>query len=123
MAIEVSQPLTTRPGLTTARAAEDPEKTPQPAPAPRSEDEDRADHAVEEVDPARLGEAVERANRATESLASSGRLVRFEVHEPTGDVVVKVLEEESEEIVRQIPPEEFLAMAHQLRSVLLDVVA
>jgi len=127
MALDVSQVTSNKAGPTTARAPEDPEKATRPAPAVREEDEAQEENLVPtEIDPARLAEAVKRANQMTEALAADSRMLRFEVFEATGDVVVKVLAEESEEIVRQMPSEEFLRMASKLRdfrSLLLDRVA
>ena len=128
MALEVSPLTTTRPGATTARAAEDSEETSKPAPAAREEDELQEENSpASDVDPARLAEVVERANRAAEAQATSDRSVRFEVYEPTGDVVVKVLDKGSEQVVAQLPSRQFLSMATRLQEdlggVTLDAIA
>lgn len=42
------------------------------------------------------------------------RDLRFSVDEETGRTVVKVLDSRSGEVIRQIPPEEMLALAEDL---------
>ena len=128
MAMEVSPLMTTRSGAPTARAAEDTEEAPRPAPATREEDELQEENApATEVDPARLAEVVERANKAAEAQATPDRAVRFEVYEPTGSVVVKVLEKGSEQVVAQLPSRQFLSVATRLQEelggVTLDAIA
>ena len=78
------------------------------------------------MDPARLAEVIRRANASAELFSTEHRNVRFEINETTQRVVVKVLDEESETVVRQYPPEEFLEMAARLRefrNVLVDKTA
>ena len=128
MALDISNVSPSRPTPATARAADDPEGPRQPPPVVRQEDEDRQDSGgkTDPVDPARIADAVERANRATESLATDNRTLRFQVDEGTGNVVMQVLDGNSDKVVRQIPPEEFLEVAARLRelkSLLLDTVA
>ena len=40
--------------------------------------------------------------------------LRFSVHEPTGRTVVRVVDKETETLIREIPPEEFLNLAARL---------
>lgn len=40
--------------------------------------------------------------------------LQFSVHEPTGRTVVKVVDKETENLIREIPPEEFLNLAARL---------
>ncbi len=44
------------------------------------------------------------------------RDLRFEIDESTGRPIIKVLDSESQEVIRQIPPEEALAVAHRMQT-------
>jgi len=49
--------------------------------------------------------------------------LKFEVHEATGEFVIRVYDEETDEIIREVPPEELLDLAakmEQMMGVLLD---
>lgn len=128
MAIDISQSLTAKPAAaSTARAPQDSDKAKSPAPATPEADVTATENAsAETVDPARLAEAVRRANQTAELFAAENRGLRFEVDEPTQRVVVKVLNQDDETVVRQFPPDEFLAASErlrELRSVLVDRMA
>ncbi|NLV17855.1 MAG: flagellar protein FlaG [Syntrophomonadaceae bacterium] len=58
-----------------------------------------------------LESAVEIANLAME-LGSFG--LDFSIHEKTGRILVKVIDSESDEVIREIPPEQMLDMAAQI---------
>ena len=55
----------------------------------------------------------ELAEKTNEKLAQSGHHVQIGHHEPTGRFIVKVMDS-SNEIVRQFPSEDFLALSEQL---------
>ena len=66
---------------------------------------------------------VERAvQRLTELMSETQRSLRFQVDEISGRTVITVLDKETHEVVRQIPPPEFLAVVRHLERVgaLLD---
>ena len=63
------------------------------------------------VDAARLSQAVEQLSRYVEQ---TRRELSFSVDEATGRTVIKVLDPENDEVIRQIPPEEVLALARAL---------
>lgn len=56
-------------------------------------------------------------NRVSDLVRMMKRDLEFSVDESTGRTVVKVLDAESGEVVRQIPPEEVLAVAENLEEV------
>jgi flagellar protein FlaG len=60
-----------------------------------------------------LSRAVAALNRF---LADSQRSFRFQVDEATGSTIVRIVNPETGELVRQIPSEDVLAAAHALRS-------
>lgn len=60
---------------------------------------------------ARLAEAVERANRLITGAASN---LNFRIDQDTGKAVVRVVDAETGALLRQIPPEEMLAIAKAL---------
>jgi len=63
--------------------------------------------------------------KAVESLSAGRRRVRFHLDRETGTVVARILDGESERVVRQIPGEGFLDVAARLRdlgSLLMDEV-
>jgi flagellar protein FlaG len=58
---------------------------------------------------------VERAvQRLTELMGETQRSLRFQVDEISGRTVITVLDKETNEVVRQIPPPEFLAVVRHL---------
>lgn len=57
------------------------------------------------------GAAVERANRAIPRNASE---LRFEFHKEAGRIVVRLVDRRTQEVLRQIPSEEMLAIADAL---------
>jgi flagellar protein FlaG len=78
--------------------------------------------AVRRVDPAPTGDDVraqaaeleaarQAANRA---LAQKGRELAFEFNDELGQVVVKLIDKETHEVIRQIPSEAVLAIARAL---------
>ena len=67
----------------------------------------------QEMDPSQpeLDYAVSRLN---EYIQSSRRDLHFSVDKGSGRVVVKVIDSETREVIRQIPSEEVMALAHGL---------
>jgi len=58
-----------------------------------------------------LIDAIERANK---SLAGTNRKFEVSVHEKTNDIMVKVIDTESNEVIREIPPEKILDLVAKL---------
>lgn len=73
-----------------------------------------------ELDPAKLQEAVEQAQASLQAIA---RDITFSLNEKSGTVVIKVIERESKEVIRQIPSEEFLKIAEMLNDNIADIRA
>ncbi|MCZ4303126.1 flagellar protein FlaG [Zoogloeaceae bacterium G21618-S1] len=73
-----------------------------------------------EQDPAKLKEAVERAQASLQAIA---RDITFSLNDKSGTVVIKVIERESKEVIRQIPSEEFLKIAEMLNDNIADIRA
>lgn len=59
-----------------------------------------------------LGSAVEEVELEAQRL---NRSIRFSVDEGSGRTVIRVFDRETDELIRQIPPEDFLAIAESLR--------
>ncbi|MBT0961723.1 flagellar protein FlaG [Denitromonas iodatirespirans] len=76
--------------------------------------------AAAELDPAKLQEAVEKAQASLQAIA---RDITFSLNEKSGTVVIKVIERESKEVIRQIPSEEFLKIAEMLNDNIADIRA
>ena len=54
---------------------------------------------------------VERAvNKANDTMRFHGRSLKFEIHEKTNDIMVKIIDKETQEVIREIPPEKMLDM-------------
>lgn len=51
------------------------------------------------------------------------RDISFSIHDKTGDVVVRIIDRESQEVIRQIPSEEMLKLAERLESLGPDATA
>lgn len=55
--------------------------------------------------------AIEKANKA---ISFSNRQLEFSVHEKTKEIMVKVIDSETKEVIREIPPEKILDMVANL---------
>lgn len=51
---------------------------------------------------------------AREFLADQNITLNFEISDRTGDMVIKIIDEENKEVIRQIPPEEILRLREHL---------
>ncbi len=67
----------------------------------------------QQVDQALLDRAVDDLNAFVQDVR---RELRFSVDDDSGRTVIKVIDSESQEVVRQIPPEEVVAMTQRLHS-------
>lgn len=58
--------------------------------------------------------AIEKANKALQ-----GVYTRFEyrIHKPSGEIMVKVIDQESNEVIREIPPEKLLDLVTKLQEI------
>jgi len=54
-----------------------------------------------------LKKAVDKANK---TMALQKRSLEFKIHEKTGEIIVKVIDSETKEVIREIPPEKILDM-------------
>ena len=71
------------------------------------------------VDSARISEAVSQINVIVQSIQ---RDLSFNLDEESGQTIIRVVDSESGELIRQIPSEEALAIALQLRDLQQDAV-
>lgn len=62
---------------------------------------------IEKVSDAFVEKAIDKANYTFEI---QNRSLRFRIHERTNEVMVKVIDSETEEVIREIPPEKLLDM-------------
>jgi len=113
MAIQALTGLTAAPAPAPAPAAT---RSPQPAQADvvGAEAVAARSAAVAEtigVDTGRLRQAVESINR---QLIESSKNVRFSIDEDTGDVIVRVVDSETDQVIRQIPSEEAIAISQSI---------
>ena len=69
--------------------------------------EDNTRFAEEKISDAFLERAIDKANLTFEI---QNRSLRFKIHERTNEVIVKVVDSETEEVIREIPPEKLLDM-------------
>jgi uncharacterized FlaG/YvyC family protein len=74
--------------------------------------------AMKEVDPAIVPRAVEQANALAETvMRSENRSVEFRFREDTNRITMTITEEvNGEEVVRQIPPKQFIDLVEKLQS-------
>jgi flagellar protein FlaG len=110
----VLTPVTGRIGPTGAEAGSDPAARPAAAvdvaPLPEQLGPARSEPAAA-PDPAQLQEAVRRAQEAVSQFASN---LRFSVDKDTGKTVVKIVDSHTNQVIRQIPSEELLAISRNL---------
>lgn len=85
--------------------------------SPKSEEQPEQ-LAQQVVTPDELGEAVENINQFVNS---QGRTLNFSVDEESGKPVVKVIDFETKEVIRQIPSEEVLTMAKAIKKLQEDL--
>ena len=87
---------------------------------PESTDAERSSDA-EELDMAQT------VNRLNDLIQTVRRELRFSVDDASGDTVITVIDSETEEVVRQIPPEEVLTLVAHLQeahnSLMMDLKA
>jgi flagellar protein FlaG len=110
----VLTPVTGRIGPTGAEAGSDPAARPAAAVAVASPPEQLASAqsgSAAAPDPAQLQEAVRRAQDAVSQFASN---LRFSVDKDTGKTVIKIVDSQTNQVIRQIPSEELLAIARNL---------
>ena len=62
----------------------------------------------------RPASATDVAGRIKEYIQSTQRDLRFSIDEASGETIVKVLDRQTEEVIRQIPDEVFLKLARSL---------
>jgi uncharacterized FlaG/YvyC family protein len=65
----------------------------------------------QEMDPDHFREAIEETNKRYEAY---DRLLQFSVHEETRQIVIKIINTKTEEVIAEIPPEKILDMIAQL---------
>ncbi|MCP4983458.1 MAG: flagellar protein FlaG [Gammaproteobacteria bacterium] len=71
------------------------------------------------ADSAGISEAVSRINEIVQSIQ---RDLSFNLDEDSGQTIIRVIDSESGELIRQIPSEEALAIANRLRDLQKDTV-
>lgn len=86
--------------------------------SPESEKQTEPQSAQKAVTADELGEAVENINQFVNS---QGRTLNFSVDEESGKPVVKVIDFETKEVIRQIPSEEVLTMAKAIKKLQEDL--
>jgi len=85
--------------------AETPRASATPVPA---DQQARADAAATVVNAAAVRDAVKTANEAVRQVATN---LRFETDDSTGAMVVRVIDSETQKVLRQMPSEEMLSLA------------
>ena len=71
--------------------------------------------AIEELEDQSVDKAVEQLNAI---LASMDRHLRFSVDKPSGRTVVKVIDNKSNEVIKQIPPDEILSLSAKIKELI-----
>ncbi|MCL1996300.1 MAG: flagellar protein FlaG [Defluviitaleaceae bacterium] len=99
------------PPQTAARPAQQPTSAQQAQPNPQDSSYQRASD-IPEVAVTALENAISYAN---EQLLGVGRHLEYSIHEPTNTIVVRVVDTNTNETVREIPPESRLDAAYRIR--------
>jgi len=84
----------------------------------QSEADQAEEQPAEQVTPKQLGEAVERINQFVNA---EMRTLNFSVDENSGKAVVKVIDFETKDVIRQIPGDEVLRMASAIKRLQEDL--
>ena len=100
------------------------------APARRaSVDQTKAEERVDAVRSSGAEELdmAETVNRLNDLIQAVRRELRFSVDDASGDTIITVIDSETQEVVRQIPPEEVLTLVTHLQqahnSLMMDLLA
>ncbi|MDM7322991.1 MAG: flagellar protein FlaG [Gammaproteobacteria bacterium] len=101
----------TEPGTSARAAAVSGLASGEPSSAARPKDPFQSDPQGAQPDAKELDQAV---TRAKEYIQSVRRDLNLSYDEETGLLVIKVVDKDTEEVVRQIPPEEILAFIHNM---------
>ncbi|MGQ0658923.1 MAG: flagellar protein FlaG [Chromatiales bacterium] len=64
----------------------------------------------------------EALHNASEQIQSTQRTLRFSVDKASGTMVIKVIDSETKEMIRQIPSEEMLVIASRLEAAITGVL-
>lgn len=83
-------------------------------------DQGRREHSRGSVDEMDVIRAIEHANNSFEGVFTQ---FEFSIHEKTKEIMVKILDRESGEVIREIPPEQILDMIAkmwELAGILVD---
>lgn len=59
-----------------------------------------------------VAKALEEINRRMDKISNSS--IRFETDSESGDIIVRIVDRETEEVIRQIPPEEMIRITESL---------
>ncbi len=118
-AADSSRPVTETEANTSAQNQSSPQAAGNPAQPPQTGSQERA--AEKEADPiaekvasmsaTELKEVLDEINSA---LYSYNRALRFELHDKTEDLIVRVLNTKTDEVIRQYPSEEVLSRRAKL---------
>lgn len=92
-------------------ARQDPVQAKHKVGAPQTAEDSRQRETVREVNSEKLQETVREMNQKVQNLR---RNLQFSIDEQSGRTVIKVIDAETHEVVRQIPSEEILNVAHRL---------
>ncbi len=98
---------------------------PNKTPAPEAADKDGkpAPTSGKEMPPAPDVASIERAVKQINSyLVDSQRALNFQTHEASGRTIVRVINPETDEVIRQIPSKEALEMAARIKSQGLQLI-
>jgi flagellar protein FlaG len=97
-----------------------------PLSASKATSESRSDQTVTSESDAKDNKKSDQIKHTIQNLLGGNSELSISVDQQTRDIVVKVLNSETHEVIRQIPPEEALRLAHSLKKVrgaLVDEVA
>lgn len=90
-----------------------PQQATTPAALPPTTNQQSKEPGAVALDPKALQSALSKMTAHVQNLQ---RALQFSVDEESGETVVKVVDAETKEVIRQIPSEEVLAIANRLRS-------
>lgn len=77
-------------------------------PAPKVTEQEKKDFTISDK---AVMDAIDRVNKA---ISGSNREFKFSVHEKTKQIMVKVIDADTKEVIREIPPEKVLDMVAQM---------
>nr|WP_245252124.1 flagellar protein FlaG [Paenibacillus sediminis] len=80
---------------------------------------DKQKHEILSISENALVHAIEKANKAVQG---TPHVFNYKVHEPTGELIVQVLDKDTNEVIHEIPSEKYLELVDKLQELTVGAI-